>query len=159
MAAKKANQIQVNPEEDRELYRSLSTIFQTCLHQKVLVEQHEKPTEMDRRITIDTLMAHICEGDGDYTVKYGYDILLNSFGGILNDPARSKSSNYPKLQVSMYPLPQQTELFIWISPVINHTRRALNYESLDLHLFRDCQTVSRWFTVWPNTNGGVVPVV
>ncbi|CUA76313.1 Nephrocystin-3 [Homo sapiens] [Rhizoctonia solani] len=95
VAAKKANQIQVNPEEDRELYRSLSTIFQTCLHQKVLVEQHEKPTEMDRRITIDTLMAHICEGDGDYIVKYGteqklklpkatgFDVLTTTADGVI----------------------------------------------------------------------------
>ncbi|CUA74797.1 hypothetical protein RSOLAG22IIIB_11489 [Rhizoctonia solani] len=69
VAAMKRKRFKVNPDKDKELYCSIGTIFQSCLHVKVLL-MRQNPTEMDRRISIDTLIAHICEGDGDDIVQY-----------------------------------------------------------------------------------------
>ncbi|CAE6455391.1 hypothetical protein ACGC1H_005766 [Rhizoctonia solani] len=55
---------------DLELYRSIGYILQICLRQKKLNEAYDDPTKMDRRVSIDYLLAYICESDGIDTIKY-----------------------------------------------------------------------------------------
>ncbi|KAG8727523.1 hypothetical protein FRC11_012997, partial [Ceratobasidium sp. 423] len=55
---------------DSELSSVIGTILQTCHHNQVLKNEHDNPTETDRRITIDNLLSLVCEINRSECLKY-----------------------------------------------------------------------------------------